>query len=173
MTNLIQRAREFATCAHQGQRRKYTGNPYIEHPEAVAGWVTRAGLGPEAIAAAWLHDVVEDCGVRPFLIDAYFGSRVAKLVAMLTDTARLEDGNRAARKAIECRRLAKASPDAQSVKLADLIDNTASIVKHDPGFARVYLAEKRALLEVLTRGDLGLRFVAINTWIDATNSLRK
>jgi hypothetical protein len=67
--------------------------------------------------------------------------------------SRPKDGNRAVRKAIDREHTARAPAGAQTVKLADLIANTRSIVKHDVAFARTYLAEKRLLLEVLTRGD--------------------
>ena len=50
--------------------------------------------------------------------------------------------------------------DAQTIKVADIIDNTKSIVRRDPGFAEVYLKEKAALLEVLTKADAGLRIRA-------------
>jgi hypothetical protein len=63
------------------------------------------------------------------------------------------DGNRAVRKAIDREHLAKASPAAKTIKLADLISNSRSILQHDPKFAAVYLAEKRLLLEVLKDGD--------------------
>ena len=64
--NLIRRAKAFATQAHASidQRRKYTGLPYIVHPEAVAELVEATGAGPEVVAAAWLHDVVEDTPVE-------------------------------------------------------------------------------------------------------------
>ena len=53
-------------------------------------------------------------------------------------------------------RLADSSREVQTIKVADLIDNTPSIVEHDPDFARVYLREKRDLLNVLTLADQGL-----------------
>lgn len=92
--------------------------------------------------------------------DPDFGAAVAALVIEVTDVSRPSDGNRAARKAKDRDHLAKASPDAQTIKLADLISNTQSIVEHDPAFARVYLAEKEALLDVLTRGNAMLRTYA-------------
>lgn len=68
MTDKLQvRAARFARDAHKGQSRKYTGRPYIVHPMNVAVLVKNHYTGPhydEAIAAAWLHDVVEDCGVK-------------------------------------------------------------------------------------------------------------
>lgn len=105
------------------------------------------------IAAAWLHDVVEDTPTSIDTIRDQFGEQVAALVADLTDVSRPEDGNRKARKAIDREHTAKASPNAKTIKLANLIDNTRNIVARDPDFAKVYLCEKRQLLEVLRDGD--------------------
>lgn len=66
------------------------------------------------------------------------------------------DGLRKHRKAKDREHTAKASPQAKTIKLADLIDNTRSIVERDPEFAKVYLAEKALLLEVLRDGDATL-----------------
>jgi (p)ppGpp synthase/HD superfamily hydrolase len=160
-SRLIVEAELFADEKHDGQVRKYTGEPYIVHPAEVAKIVASC---PEAnermIAAAWLHDVVEDTPVTLSEIDERFGSHVAMLVGFLTDASRPEDGNRAVRKRIDKAHLATAPPEAQTVKLADLISNTSSIARHDPAFARVYLAEKRELLTVLTRGNATLHAVA-------------
>jgi (p)ppGpp synthase/HD superfamily hydrolase len=155
---IVERARIFATAAHSAvaQLRKYTHEPYIVHPAEVAGIVERAGGTPEMIAAAWLHDTVEDTGVTNEVIRAEFGSRVAELVGWLTDVSRPEQGNRAVRKAIDRAHSASAPAEAQTVKLADLISNTRSIVAHDEKFAVTYLEEKRLLLEVMTKGDAAL-----------------
>lgn len=147
------RAKNFATLAHEGQTRKYTGEPYINHPAAVVELVRSVPHTPEMLAAAWLHDTVEDCGVDLREIHAVFGINVARLVEMLTDVSQPEDGNRAQRKAIDRAHTTRCSPDAATIKLADLIDNTRSIVERDPEFANVYLEEKRLLLEVLTHGN--------------------
>ena len=152
---IVERARVFATAAHAavGQLRKYTFEPYIVHPREVAQIVESAGGTPEMIAAAWLHDTVEDTGVTIETIREEFGSEVAELVGWLTDVSRPEQGNRAVRKAIDRAHTAAAPGAAQTVKLADLISNTRSIVAYDPKFAVTYLAEKRALLEVMTKAD--------------------
>jgi (p)ppGpp synthase/HD superfamily hydrolase len=100
---------------------------------------------------------VEDTGVSIELIRKEFGSEVSDLVGWLTDVSRPEQGNRAVRKAIDRAHTAAAPAEAQTVKLADLIANTRSIVAHDEAFAKVYLAEKRQLLEVMTKGDSRLR----------------
>jgi (p)ppGpp synthase/HD superfamily hydrolase len=156
---MVERARVFATAAHAAvkQVRKYTFEPYIVHPAEVAGIIdSLEGATFEMIAAAWLHDVVEDTGVSSEVIRAEFGNEVAELVGWLTDVSRPEDGNRAVRKAIDREHTARAPAEAQTVKLADLIANSRSIMAYDPAFARVYLAEKRMLLAVLTRGDATL-----------------
>ena len=56
-------------------------------------------------------------------------------------------------KALDRQHSAAAPAEAQTIKVADLISNTRSIVAHDPGFAKLYLEEKRMLLEVLTKAD--------------------
>jgi len=157
--HIVERARVFATAAHAAvkQVRKYTFEPYIVHPAEVAGIVAELeGATFEMVTAAWLHDVVEDTGVTIEDIRAEFGPEVATLVGWLTDVSCLEDGNRAVRKAIDREHTAAAPAEAQTIKLADLIANTRSIVKHDVAFARTYLEEKRLLLAVMTRADAGL-----------------
>ncbi|KVQ85590.1 hypothetical protein WK07_04675 [Burkholderia multivorans] len=153
--NIVEKARIFATAAHAAvdQRRKYTGEPYINHPKEVASIVESVGGTPEMLAAAWLHDVVEDTGVTLAVIEQEFGAYVASIVEQLTDISRPEDGNREERKRIDRLHTAQAWPTTKTVKLADLISNSRSIVERDPTFAAVYLREKRLLLDVLRDGD--------------------
>lgn len=159
MTDLISRADAFAARAHASidQRRKYTGDPYIVHPRRVAQTVKDTGARDEVIAAALLHDVVEDTPVTLEEIRTEFGKDVAALVEMVTDVSRPEDGNRRLRKAMDRDHLALASAEGQTIKLADLIDNTASITRYDPGFAKVYMRAAVELLGVLKKGDRTLR----------------
>ena len=156
--NNVERARVFATAAHAAvkQVRKYTFEPYIVHPTEVASIVASVPHTNEMLAAAYLHDTVEDTGVSIVDIQVEFGNEVASLVGWLTDVSKPEQGNRAVRKAIDREHTAMAPAAAQTVKLADLIANSRSILAHDPAFAKVYLEEKRMLLEVLTRGDATL-----------------
>lgn len=154
--DIVRKAQVYAMAAHAavGQRRKYTGEPYIVHPAEVASIVARVpGATPDMVAAAWLHDVVEDTGCTFTDVHMAFGIDIATLVGWLTDVSRSEDGNRATRKAIDRAHSAEAPAEAQTIKLADLISNSRSIVQHDPEFAKVYLEEKRMLLEVMTKGD--------------------
>ena len=157
--NIVHKAQVYAMAAHAAvqQKRKYTGEPYIVHPAEVASIVASVpGSTEDMVAAAWLHDVIEDTGCTFTDIHMAFGIDIATLVGWLTDVSKPEDGNRATRKAIDREHTAQAPAEAQTIKLADLISNSKSIMAHDPDFAKTYLAEKRMLLEVMTKGDRDL-----------------
>lgn len=160
MSRLVEKALQFATAAHEGQVRKYTGVPYIVHPVEVMEIVKTVSGDTAMHAAALLHDVVEDTDVTIEDIIREFGDDVAQLVDDLTDVSKPEDGNRKTRKALDRAHSAMASARAQTVKLADLISNGKDILKHDRHFAKVFLAEKDLLLEVLTKGDAKLHAIA-------------
>lgn len=157
---LEERAKLFATIKHEGQGRKYSHLPYIVHPQAVAELVRKIPHTEEMIAAAWLHDTVEDTETSVEDIRKEFGGKVAELVEMLTDVSKPTDGNRKIRKEIDRQHTAKANPEAKTIKLADLIDNSKDIMANDPNFARVYIREKIKLLEVLQEGDPSLLTMA-------------
>jgi len=152
---LVERARTFAVASHAAvkQLRKYTNEAYSVHPAAVAKIVESVPHTTKMVAAAFLHDVVEDTGITIELIRAEFGDEVAELVGWLTDISRPTDGNRAVRRAIDRAHSAKAPKAAQTIKLADIIDNNSTIEQHDPNFAVVWREEKRLLLAVMTDGD--------------------
>lgn len=168
--NIAFKAMEFARRVHATQVRKYTGNPYSDHLAEVAGIVATVTnweqIDPEVlVATAWLHDAMEDQDVSIMqLHDALDGcsfsgvDHVVRGVILLSD---LEQGNRAERKAASRARLANAPGWVQTIKCADLISNTSSIVKHDPKFAVVYLEEKRMLLDVLVKADSLLHKMAV------------
>jgi (p)ppGpp synthase/HD superfamily hydrolase len=157
MTQLVARAEAFAALAHGSigrgtqTRRKYTNEPYIAHPRNVAALVREVPHTEAMVAAALLHDVVEDTSITLEDIRHVFGEEVARLVDELTE--RRVPGNRAARKEFEASRLARASSEAKTVKLADLLDNCESIVPNDASFARVFLAEMQRMLFALEGGD--------------------
>ncbi|PZR92313.1 MAG: hypothetical protein DI537_14010 [Stutzerimonas stutzeri] len=162
---MVRSAEAFATAAHEAvrQRRKYTGEPYIVHPRHVHGLVVgRHGITWEGECAAWLHDVVEDTGVASETIGRFFGDRVERLVKSLTNVPK-GFGNRKARFEANLAKLADAEPEAQTVKLADLISNTSTIVVHDPWFAMIYLREKERTLGVLEHGDTALQAICRQT----------
>ena len=147
---LIDKAKMFAEMAHAGQTRKYSDDPYITHPIRVSEIVAHNQGSDEMIAAALLHDVVEDTPVTHDEILDKFGANVSDLVFGLTDVD-LSMGNRKTRKALDRDRIASSSADVQLIKLADFIDNTTSIVQNDPKFAKLYLQEKSQMLDVMDK----------------------
>ena len=148
----LEKAYLLAKRAHGDQKRK-NGDPYIVHPVKAAIILVELGMDTDSIAAALLHDVVEDTGVTLAEVERAFGAEVASLVEMLTDPSCPDDGNRERRKAIDREHTAQASREAKTIKLADLLDNTKTILERDPDFARVYMAEKELLLDSLKEGD--------------------
>lgn len=138
--------------AHHGQKRKYTGDPYWLHCLAVYDQVKEWGGTEAMLCAALLHDTLEDTDVSEARIYRAFGQTVLDLVLELTDEFTSEAYpamNREARKRAEAIRISGISLEARVIKLADMADNTKSIVAHDPGFARVYLAEKARVLDLI------------------------
>ena len=160
-------ALDAARAAHAGQVRKYTGEPYVWHCIAVAVKLRQHGYKGNVIAAALMHDVLEDTDITEGMMRKVFGNEITDLVLEVTDVSKPEDGNRAVRKQIDREHLAKASDLGKAIKLADLIDNTASIVKHDQNFAKKYIAEKEALLEVLKLDASPLYYEAVRVLSEA------
>lgn len=167
MHDTIQKAKDFARVAHDSikQVRKYTGEPYWTHTYSVASIIQGIPWATEnMVIAALLHDIAEDVQpVNPFygleLIQDLFGHDVRDMVFQLTDVFTKEnypDKNRKWRKAREANRLALISRESATIKLADLIDNTADIVANNKNFARIYLAEKADMLPKLQHGDSAL-----------------
>jgi len=154
MTLLVTKARLFAANAHAAvkQRRKYTYEPYIMHPYRVAAQVATVPHTEEMLAAAWLHDTIEDTWVTLDDLKTEFGDTVATMVEWLTDV-RPTMGNRAARIEQNRLRIARAPAEVKTIKLADLLDNVSCIAQYDAQFAFTYLEEKYEVLKVLTEGD--------------------
>ena len=167
ISNLESLASVVAKNAHEeiDQKRKYTNEPYIVHPENVAKLVKLVTQDEEMIAAAWLHDTVEDTFLDIEDINRVFGKRVAKLVGELTDVSILSDGNRRVRKNLDLVHTMLASPQAKTIKLADLIDNLKSIRAHDEKFVLTYLIEMRNLLRVLIEGNDYLYHIAYDEYM--------
>lgn len=169
------RAFYFASAAHGAidQRRKYTGEPYITHPIAVAMRVAESnGATAAMIAAALLHDVVEDTEITLEMLTEHFAFDVTDLVDWLSHVTTLEDGNRKARMQIECNRVARAPAMAQTIKVCDLAHNSKSILMYGGGFAKVYIPEKVDLLRVLSKCDAGVYKEACDQVRHAIKKLR-
>lgn len=161
-SHIVGKAIAFAAYAHMNDLRKYTNDPYIVHPLAVMNIVKEVTEDEEVLAAALLHDVVEDTYISLKTIRDIFGNRVATLVDELTDKSKPGDGNRKARKKIDRDNLAAASAEAQTIKLADMIHNSESILGYDKHFSKVFIREMELLTEVLTQGARDLQLEARN-----------
>lgn len=126
MTDIVCRAAVFAGRRHTTQRRKDRARTrYITHPAEVAGLVAGFGGSPAQIAAAWLHDTVEDCPPTSLAdLAAAFGDEIAGIVGELTDDKSLP---KARRKAMQIESAPANSPAAALVKLCDKISNVRSV----------------------------------------------
>lgn len=144
----FEKAVAFATAAHEGQVRKYTGEPYVEHVIAVAEMVAAHVTDKDAITAAILHDTVEDCDVTIEEIEIEFGERVAEYVWYLTKPPAFV-GNRAKRKALDRSRLKEAPEIVRFVKVMDIWHNSYSIKKYDQKFYETFREEVRELLYIM------------------------
>ena len=131
-TSLLDRAIEFAVRAHAGTERRGKGFPYIVHPMEAMAIVATMTPDQEVLAAAALHDVVEDTDVTVEEIRAAFGDRVASLVACESDIVLAELSEEASwpvRKQAAIDRLAAASHDAKVVALGDKLSNMRAIAR--------------------------------------------
>lgn len=129
---LILSAAAFAAERHRDQRRKDAGaSPYINHPLALAAILASEGgvTDPVVIAAALLHDTVEDTETTLAEIEARFGCEVAGIVAEVTDDKSLP---KAVRKELQVSKAAHKSPGAKLVKLADKIANLRDLAASPP-----------------------------------------
>lgn len=154
---LVLQAVEFATQGHAAvnQLRKYSQLPYIVHPLAVMDILLEhcsQEVTPEMLAAAACHDLVEDTHITLDDVRQALGDDVAELVFWLTDVSRPEMGNRRTRKALDNAHTAAAPVAAKNIKIADVIHNVKDITENDPGFAKVYIREKQALIDMI--GDV-------------------
>lgn len=131
-TTLLDRAIVFAVRAHAGTERRGKGFPYIVHPMEAMEIVATMTCDQELLAAAALHDTVEDTDVTIEQIRTEFGDRIASLVASESDT--VLDGLSVeeswhARKQAAIDRLAHASRDAKIVALGDKLSNMRAIAR--------------------------------------------
>jgi len=156
--NVILKAAAFARHAHAGQRRKYTGRPFIFHPARVAGRVAAHPRATEAmVAAAFLHDVVEDTPRTLDEVSCEFGPDVTRLVDEMTNRPKDSEAPRPERKRQDRERLIGVSMEARIIKLLDRIDNLQEMTDAPRGFLRKYCEESRLLAEAIGDADPDLR----------------
>lgn len=162
MDERLYKARNLAYEAHDGQKRKYSGEDYIIHPFQVAMYVEVAAMRLKWDAektirvscAAWLHDVLEDCPqITEERMASEVGWDVVNLVKELTNPSKGVKAPRAVRKQMDRDHLASVSRSAKIIKLIDRICNLQDMEQGDKDFIPLYVAESRALLEVLKGTD--------------------
>ena len=172
MDAILEQIKEFTDKAHGDQRRKYTPERYIVHPVRVMELCQQYTASLPVLAAALLHDVLEDTDttkreMQDFLTSVMSESDAAQttqLVVELTDVytkSKFQRWNRRKRKAKEAARIEQTSSDSQTIKYADIIDNCREIVVQDPEFAGLFLLECKMLLKKIPKGNAELYQSAI------------
>lgn len=162
---MIQSALAMASLYHRNQKRKYTGEPYIEHPKLVAKIITDYMEACDDIplfafdpmdysviqSAALLHDTIEDTNATYEEIQKVFGKSVCDLVYFLTDDLTPKDGNRKLRKEKYLEKLLDSPYEAKCLKIADVLANVRNLAEvvpaEDKGFAIKYVGEKQQMVE--------------------------
>jgi (p)ppGpp synthase/HD superfamily hydrolase len=148
----------FAAQKHAGQKRKGArGEPYVNHLAEVAALLAESTAGEDAdlVAAAWLHDCIEDQGVAQADLAERFGAAVASIVWEVTDDKSLPEAERK-RKQVET--VASKSRQARLLKLADKTSNVTGVVESPPAdWSPECLAEYVSwAVEVVDAGCRGL-----------------
>jgi (p)ppGpp synthase/HD superfamily hydrolase len=149
MSYLITQSAKFAREAHHGQFRKYSSKiPYIVHPARVAARVMTLHQYTEMqVCVAWLHDVVEDCGVDLKDIENEFGFNISYGVFCLTNHSRnFPNVNRETRKALDRQHLKFVEDNIRIIKFIDRIDNLRDMVNAPADFIDLYLRESDLLV---------------------------
>ena len=157
--NLIEQAAELARYAHAGQQRKWSqGVPYIVHPERVAAKVASLkGVNEEDVAAAWLHDVIEDCAPEYAAdIQRNFPPAVYELVKELTfptEGAEWAGKPRAEKNKIRFQHMREMSRRAQRIKMVDRWDNLLDMKNAPHKLVHKTVDESYVLLEICGPAD--------------------
>lgn len=176
--------KHYADQCHGDQVRKYTGERYIGHPVRVMEMAREFNPSLPVLAAALLHDVLEDTPVSSAemqdtllnVMDPGQAAKTMKLVIELTDVYVKKNYprlNRRTRKEKEAFRLSAVSREAQTIKYADIIDNVTDIVNQDADFAKVFVQEAKKMLRAMVSGDTRLRERALTLVENCLESLQK
>jgi len=154
-TDIVKRAMQVASFAHRNQ--KYGERPYVTHLADVVARVKTITQDPEIIAAAWLHDTIEDTQVTYSDIEQDFGENVAKMVWAVTGVGH----DRAAKMANAIEKIAQ-TPGAELVKSADRLSNaSASKQEKKHKLYQRYKDEHKDLSPVLGNNELAKQLVVL------------
>jgi len=149
---LLEKAQRWAARGHLGTYRKFGDIPYIVHPEAVAEIIGQVTDDTEVLAAAWMHDLVEDTQITIDDIKNAFNDRIARLV---WEVSKISDGctcNRDTKVLMNTIHYGNSSKWAKAIKIADSIHNLPTMIRDNPKFAPRYVAEKKFLLTFISDG---------------------
>ncbi|MBE0551672.1 MAG: HD domain-containing protein [Ignavibacterium sp.] len=160
-SNIILKAAHFAAQKHRDQRRKdNAASPYINHPLRVALLLSDIGKvqDEEILAAALLHDTIEDTDTKPEELEKLFGTRILELVKEVTDNKSLPKDER---KQIQIEHAAEISTDAALIKLGDKISNVIDVTFTPPKHwgikrRRAYFDWAEAVVNNLPKANQGL-----------------
>ena len=184
MNRILNKVQQFADLAHGEQKRKYSNERYIVHPvrvlEICAAYTNKTAV----LAAALLHDVLEDTPVTEVELLSFLktvmnrddAEQTLKLVVELTDVYTKEAYphlNRKQRKEKETIRIEQTSKDAQTIKYADILDNCKEITASDPNFAPRFLNECMTILKIATKGNKELYTTVYDIVQSKLHNLRK
>lgn len=155
----VRHALIFATGAHAGQYRKYSGDDYIVHPIQVCAALIDDGYiwCNNILAAAILHDTIEDTGVTYQHILDIFGFAVAEIVLGVTNVSVKGEGTREDRVKLNLDFNKAQSAAAQTLKVADIYANISDIHNAELKYANMYLNEKKVAVEALSKASPKLR----------------
>lgn len=182
MNMTLEQIKTFAEQAHGNQQRKFRDEKYINHLIRVKDKCGNVISSAPVLAAALLHDVLEDTAVSKKELHDFLNTvmkpadatATLQLVTELTDVYtkfNYPQWNRRKRKSKEVLRLAETSANAQTIKYADIIDNCHDIVTGDPDFAAVFIRECHTLLSKMQRGNQDLRQQAMRLVDDGLKQL--
>jgi (p)ppGpp synthase/HD superfamily hydrolase len=154
-TDMVKRAMQMASFAHRDQ--KYGERPYVTHLADVVARVKTITQDPEVIAAAWLHDTIEDTQITYGDVEREFGKNVADMVWAVTGVGH----DRAAKMANAIEKIAK-TPGAELVKSADRLSNAAaSKAEQKHKLYNRYKDEHKDLSPVLGNNELAKQLVVL------------
>lgn len=172
--NLIDKATAFAAEMHYGQVRKFTNEPYIEHPKQTAEFLYQmdSSITMEDYAAALLHDVIEDTEIPPEVLRTTFGDYITDLVLELTIDE--EEKKEKGKKAYLAEKLNIMSEKAFIIKIADRLSNVIGLLdlRVDKKFVSWYLKETDYMLQNLTRKMSEEQYEAVQKLVGTVRLVR-
>jgi (p)ppGpp synthase/HD superfamily hydrolase len=149
MDELIKKARDFAELHHRNETRKFSSSPYFVHPGNVAKLMEEFKQTPEIIAAAYLHDIIENTTITYEDLLREFGKKVADLDLELTSDKNACDKSTKAQ--YLSKKMQIMSQDALTIKLGDRLDNVSRLFEADESFRNRYVKETIYILDNLNR----------------------